>query len=221
MKQSVIKLSNGKSPGLNDVPPYAFKARNEQNLLNLLNFFDSYWWEETHFTEYHEGQLVPFPKSGNISDPKNWRGVILMDIGSKIFSSILCTRLFKIIRKHGVKYQFGSTPGVGCQYGRFRIKKMLHLKYNHNLPTFVMFDDLVKAFNTPKQKLMVEILKKYGLPPKLCSTIRRMYTDNKVIKILGNIDISIPFEVGVKKGDNVAPVLFLFIMMAFAETLEK
>ena len=29
------------------------------------------------------------------------------------------------------------------------------------------------------------------------------------------------FKVGVKQGDSVAPDLFLFIVMAFAETLEK
>ena len=79
----------------------------------------------------------------------------------------MCTRLFKIIKKHGVKYQFGSTPGVGCQDGSFAIKAMLHLRYNHNLPTFVMFADLVKAFVTSNHKLMVEILKKYGCPPKI------------------------------------------------------
>ena len=38
---------------------------------------------------------------------------------------------------------------------------------------------------------------------------------------MGKIDIPIPFEVGVKQGDIVAPVLFLFIMMAFVETIEK
>ena len=144
-----------------------------------------------------------------------------MDLGSKIFSSILCTRLFVIIRKHGVRYQFGSTPRVGCQDGSFTIKTMLHLRHNHNLPTFVMFADLVKAFDTSNHKLMVEILAKYGCPPKLRSAIRRMYSDSKVRLILGDTDISISFEVGVKQGDSVAPVLFLFIMMAFAETLEK
>ena len=144
-----------------------------------------------------------------------------MDIGSKIFSSILCTRLFKIIRKHGVKYQFGLTPGVGCQDSSFAIKTMLHLRYNHNLPTFVMFADIVKAFDTSNHKLMVEILNKYGCPPKLCSAIRRMYTDNNVRLIIVKIDISIPFEVGVKQGDIIAPVLFLLIMMAFADTIEK
>ena len=144
-----------------------------------------------------------------------------MDLGSKIFSSILCTRLFVIIRKHGVKYQFGSTPGVGCQGGSFTIKMMLHLRHNHKLPTFVMFADLVKAFETSNHKLMVEILAKYGCPPKLRSAICRMYADSKVRLILGETDITISFEVGVKQGDSVAPVLFLFIMMAFAETLEE
>ena len=48
-----------------------------------------------------------------------------------------------------------------------------------------------------------------------------MYTDKKVRLILRNVDISIPFKVGLKQGDIVAPVLFLFIVVAFADTLEK
>ena len=186
-----------------------------------MKFFHSYWLGETDFIEWNEGQLVPVPKIGDLSNPSKWRGVTLMDIGSKILSSILCTRLFKIIIKHGGKYQFGSTPGVGCQDSSFTIKTMLHLRYNHNLPKFVMFADIVKAFDTSNHKLTVEILKKYGCPPKLCSAIRRMYTENKVILILGKIDISIPLEVRLKQGDSVAPVLFLFTMMAFADTIEK
>ena len=68
---------------------------------------------------------------------------------------------------------------------------------------------------------MIKILRRYGCPPKLCSAIERMYSNNKVRLIIGKIDTSIPFEVGVKQGDSVAPVLFLFLMMAFAETIEQ
>ena len=39
--------------------------------------------------------------------------------------------------------------------------------------------------------------------------------------IIGKIYISIPFEVEVKQGDSIAPVLLLFVMVAFAETIEK
>ena len=34
-------------------------------------------------------QCVPVPKSGDLSNPNKWRGVMLMDVMSKIFSSIL------------------------------------------------------------------------------------------------------------------------------------
>ena len=81
LKQAITKLSNGKSPGLNDVPPDAFKALDDQNLLTLMNFFKYYWLEETDFTEWHKGQLVPVVKIGDISNPNKWRGVTLMDIG--------------------------------------------------------------------------------------------------------------------------------------------
>ena len=108
-----------------------------------------------------------------------------MDMGSKIFSSILCTILFLILDRHGVKYQFGSTPGVVCQDGIFTIKILLHLRHNHNLPTWVLFADLVKDFDTSNHQLMDAILGKYGFPPKLRSAIARMYKDSVVGIIIG------------------------------------
>ena len=143
------------------MPPDAFKSLTFENLATLLDHLNSFWNEEVDFEEWHEGQVVPVPKSGNLSDPNKWRGVTLMDLGSKIFSSIMCTRLFKIIAAHGVRYQFGSTPGVGCQDGSFTLKTILHLRHNHNLPTWVMFADLVKAFDTSNHILMIKILEKY------------------------------------------------------------
>ena len=119
--------------------------------------------------------MVPVPKSGDLSDSNKWRGVNLMDIGSKVFSRLICKILFKIIRKHGVKYQFGSSPGVGCQDGTFTIKTILHTQHNHNLPCYVEFVDLVKVFDTVNHVMMLKILERYGAPPKLRSAISRMY----------------------------------------------
>ena len=48
-----------------------------------------------------------------------------------------------------------------------------------------------------------------------------MYSNNKVRLIIRKTDTSIPFEVGVKQGDSVAPGLFLCLMMAFAEVIEQ
>ena len=50
LKRAVMKLANGKSPGLNDVPPDAFKALDDANLLSLFDLFNSYWNEEINFS---------------------------------------------------------------------------------------------------------------------------------------------------------------------------
>ena len=121
-----------------------------------------------------------------------------------------------MIKKHGVKYQFGLTLGVGCQDGTFTIKTLLQLLHNHNLPTWVAFADLVKAFDTSNHQLMVMILAKYGCPPNLCDTISIVYKDSVVKLVIAEFETTIEFKVGVKQCDSVAPVLFIFIVMAFA-----
>ena len=63
VKQAVTKLSNRKSPGLNDVPLDAFKALDNQNLLTLLDFFNSYWKEETDFEEWHKANFCQSPRA--------------------------------------------------------------------------------------------------------------------------------------------------------------
>ena len=120
-----------------------------------------------------------------------------------------------------MKYQFGSSPGFGCQDGTFTIKTLLHTRHNHDLPTYVVFVDLVKAFDTVDHTLMLHILEKYGAPPKLRSSITRMYQELKVVLKIGKTKKTMSQNVGVRQGDCMAPVLFLFMVMAFAETLKK
>ena len=82
------------------------------------------------------------------------------------------------------------------------------------------FVDLVKAYDTTNRQLLIEILRQYGAPPKLCNAIERMYQDLVVIVKVGSEERKIPQTIGVRQGDNLSPVLFLFMMSAFAEALE-
>ena len=85
----------------------SFKALTKDNLRTLIDFYNSYWDGKVEFDEWHEGQVVPVSKIVNLNNANKLRGVTLMDIGSKIFGSILCVRRFHMIKSHGVKYQFG------------------------------------------------------------------------------------------------------------------
>ena len=103
----------------------------------------------------------------------------------------------------------------------FTIKSLLHMRHNHNLPSYVVFVDLIKAFDIVNHKMMLQILERYGDPPKLRSAISRMYKDLKIVLKIGKVEEKMNQTVGVRQGYCMAPVLFIFMVMAFAETLEK
>jgi hypothetical protein len=50
------------------------------------------------------------------------------------------------------------------------------------------------------------------------ATIRKIYTSNVVVLKIKKEVMEIAQEVGVQQRDNMVPVLFLFLMTAFAET---
>ena len=86
---AIKELTNDKDPGLNGVPPNAFKSMSEENLRHHIDFITEFWEETVDFKEWNEGQVVPVPKSGDLYDPNKWRVINLMDIGAKVFSSLI------------------------------------------------------------------------------------------------------------------------------------
>jgi len=97
---------------------------------------------------------------------------------------------------------------------------LINAHKNHHLPSFVAFVDLVKAYDTANHDLHLRIQKKYGTPPKFVASMRTMYTDLVVVLKTEKEIQEILQSVGVRQGDNMAPVLFLFLMSAAAEALE-
>jgi hypothetical protein len=78
----------------------------------------------------------------------------------------------------------------------------------------------VKAYNMTNHALFFDILKCYGAPPKFVNAVERIYQDLVVVLKIQKETVELPQSVGVRQGDNMAPVLFFFLMSAFAETLK-
>jgi hypothetical protein len=69
--------------------------------------------------------------------------------------------------------------------------------------------------------MLWKILHKYGLPKTLISVIKKMYTDIEITLQSGDASRSFPSTSGVKQGDNLAPILFLFVVQAAAKNIDK
>jgi hypothetical protein len=125
---AVCKLKNVKAAGLTGVPPEAFKAMSPANSQHVYEYVNQFFMRETDYEQWHRSQCVPVPKSGDLSDPNKWQGIMLMDVCSKIFSSVMNARAFKLLAAHGTRFQFGGTPELGCRDGLFVLKTMLNMQ---------------------------------------------------------------------------------------------
>ena len=89
----------------------------------------------------------------------------------------------------------------------------------YGLETYVLFTDLVKAFDTVNHSLLIKVLSKYGIPPTMHRTIAKLYKNYKVQLKTGKSMCEIEYKTGMQQGDNMAPILFPFIMQVVIESL--
>jgi len=77
----------------------------------------------------------------------------------------------------------------------------------------------LSKLTTQPHNILLDILERYGAPPHFVAAVAHIYQNLIVLKIEKEV-VELPQTVGVRQGDNMAPVLFLFLVSAFAETLE-
>jgi hypothetical protein len=219
VQKAINSMPYDKSPGqsglstdmIKNLPPRAFNY--------YVKLIQDFWTEpDTDFASWHVTLLkVLYKGKGDPQDPNNNRGIALKETSAKVLSIIIATRLLKRLKELNPTSQFGH---VGCQEAQHTIKRALLLRRQHGLESYAVFVDLVKAFDTVHHKLMYEILSKYGMPPNLVEIIKKLY-ENCTVKIkVGTKFTEILYSTGVHQGDNMSPVLFLFVIQAFLDTLQ-
>ena len=101
----------------------------------------------------------------------------MLEVAYKIVAQILLARLKAKVIKESKKHlehenQCGFRNGRGCLDGSFTIKALLNKRREHNLETWVLFLDLVKAFDMAPRELLWNTLERFGVPLKLISVLR-------------------------------------------------
>jgi nitrogen regulatory protein PII-like uncharacterized protein len=111
------------------------------------------------------------------NDPNYWRGFCLKELTSKVISSIVSTRLLAVLSGKNVEEQFAT---IGRQQAMHSLKAALIIIIAHDIDIYVLFVNLVNAYDTVNHALLFGILKKYGIPEELVDIVERMYKDCKV-----------------------------------------
>lgn len=157
-------------------------------------------------------RVVPVFKSGDASDPCNYRPISTLSVVNKIFERLLVNRLVNFLNKFNVlyKFQYGFRKGCGTSTAITELVDLLLDKIDNKCIVGGLFIDLKKAFDTLNHNILLNKLECYGIRGLANGIIRSYLSERQqfvAIKEAQSTPRSI--NVGVPQGSNIGPLLFL------------
>ena len=218
-----IKNLRNTGPGESGICAQVYKCLSGSvDSYNRMKQMILHFWETGEIpAEWEIGILKILPKKGDLTNPGNYRGIMMLEVAYKIAANILKSRLIPIQESLDHEAQCGFRPGRGCADGIFTVKTALRKRREHGLETWVMFLDLVKAFDRVPRELLWKILEKFGVPEKIIFLLRSLHQNVCVKFSVCDIEHSMNSIIGVKQGDILGPVLFTFHIAAIMMTWRK
>ena len=219
IKDAILKLKN-KAPGESGLTPQMWKAltTNDITFEIVETIILDFWDTELSPEEWETGILKILPKKGDLSKPGNYRGIMLLEAAYKIIAVLLHERLQPIEEGLDHEPQWGFRPGRSCADATFTVKLAMKKRREHGLETWILFLDLVKAFDRVPRELLWEVLSKFGVPKKLICLLRAVHQRVNVTFEVDEISHTILSILGVKQGDILGPILFVMFIAAIMMT---
>ena len=212
-----------RGPGDSGISSQVWKAIIEHgpSFAILKEIIVDFWISEVCPAEWETGLLKILAKKGDLSDPGNYRGIMLLETAYKIIAIILHDRLQPIEESLDHEGQCGFRSKRGCPDSNFTVKTAMKKRREHGLETWILFLDLVKAFDRVPREMLWMILEKFGVPLKLIRLLKSLHANVQVKFTVNEITKSIECIIGVKQGDILGPLLFLFFLAAVMITWRK
>ena len=158
------------------------------------------------------GVNVPIYKSGDPTNPSNYRGTTLNSSLGKLFYQILNNRVVEYVEDNDLlsKEQAGFRKGFRMTDHIFVLRKIID-KYinNRNGRIYACFVDIQKAFDSVWHDALLLKLHNTGIQGKCFQTIRDMYRNSSVcVKTTEGYSRKISVLKGVHQGNVLSPTLF-------------
>ena len=113
VQQTLKRMKNVKSPGLDGIPIEIYKALPTQMWYYIIHLWNSILDKGKMPREWCKGIILPIYKNGNKLQVENYRGITLLPSIMKIFFSILTKRVCEWAESKNIipVEQFGFRPG--------------------------------------------------------------------------------------------------------------
>ena len=210
LSKAIDALPSGKAPGMDGIPPEIIKSGKSVLLEPLYEILLLCWSEGKVPQDMRNAKIVTLYKNkGDRSDCNNYRGISLLSIVGKVFARVILTRLQVLAEYIYPESQCGFRAQRSTVDMIFSVRQLQEKCREQQMPLYIAFIDLTKAFDLVSRKGLFQLLKKIGCPPQLLNIIISFHENTQgVVSYGGEVSESFAIQSGVKQGCVLAPTLF-------------
>ncbi|CAG9575311.1 unnamed protein product [Danaus chrysippus] len=221
---SQIKRKSSKSaPGPDGIPYIVFKKCASVRK-HLLNIYGKIWSRKQIPECFGKAIFVLIPKKDRVTDPKDTRPIALTNTISKIFFSVLQTRMTRFMLSNNyfrANHQKGFLPGIsGCLEHNTLLSESLKDARKSERQITVCWIDLENAFGSIQHELMLFALRWYNFPPLVRDMIASYYSKLRFSIITKEgPSKSLSYNVGLFQGCCLSPIAFNIVINILVDKL--
>ena len=210
-KKVKTSLKIGKSSGPDGIPPEVFKYCQFDDI--CLKFCNLALMKNDKPEIWSFMNIIPVPKSGDLSVTDNYRGISLTCVIAKMYNRMILNRIRSALDVKLRRNQNGFRTKRTTVAQILALRRVLEGVRANNLPAVLTFIDFKKAFDSIHRGKMMKILRAYGIPPRLVQAIEAMYrnTRARIVTPDGETEL-FDITAGVLQGDTLAPFLFIIVL---------
>jgi Reverse transcriptase (RNA-dependent DNA polymerase) len=161
--------------------------------------------------QWQDAQVVTIYKGkGSPTDPKNYRGIFLLDVAGKVLAAVLNERISKAAETWLDDNQNGFRPRRSTAHSIHLLRRAQEACRRADYKSLAVFIDFQKAFDSPPRGALLECLQYIGLPPDVVAMVAAIH-ENPEGRVAGT---AAWFKVarGVRQGCVLGPTLFIVLL---------
>ena len=206
---AISKLKKGKSAGVDDIISEWLMYGGERMNQALWVLLSQAWRSEVAPSDWSKGLISPIYKDGDHRDALNYRGITLLSVIGKLYTSVINERLMVWCADGEVlsDEQGGFKRFRGCTEQIFILSEVIKLRKKN--PTFTMFIDVKKAFDGVFRDGLWIRLWEAGVRGKIWRVIKQLYSDvESSVKTGAGYTEWFKLHNGVRQGCPLSPTLY-------------